>query len=584
MREKLKGIQSRLVFIYTGILSVFVVCAFSFVVYESYRQYEKEVEQNLETTADSMLMQIDNYVNHADFILVDMISNKRLISLLKEIRKEGISDQMETYYRRNEVCNCIITQSSTRMLYRLSVFTENGFFASTKSQVSNGFSIDRFSWTQEVREKKGGMVLTAPHKDTWDADGALVVTVARLVRDPVLELGILEGQVEYKKIDEICQNASQYQMVIQNQKQEIFYENGVNGGTEDTHRKHRLSYTAKSDLTGLECTVAKEISILDPGVRLVWTLGIVIVFLAAFFSSVVVYWFVQRTTQPLLELKEVLENTDLETLSQNHQAEEIHSDVDEIKSLIHSFCIMNTRLADSLRKERRAYQMQMTAKFEALQAQINPHFIHNILNVIVNMAYEEKIGDIPAVCNRLSENIRYSTSTREQTATLREELRFVENYLILMKKRFEYKLEYELVLADDFEEMVRLPKLTLIPFVENAVYHPYYESGERIIRIRIETEQDENYWYFRIRDNGKGFKPGQIEELTRKIERYFGQLGQDEVEGMEIGGLGIVNTCARLKLFSQGTIETKLLNSVDGGAIVVIKGRKTDGQDHGSRG
>jgi len=116
IKERLKELRIRLVLVYTGILSAFLICALLFIMMESYQQYKKEEKQNIEYIADSVMMQLDNYVNHMNFILVDTISNQNFIAILREIRKEGISDKMKTYYRLSDIRNCITTQSSTRMI------------------------------------------------------------------------------------------------------------------------------------------------------------------------------------------------------------------------------------------------------------------------------------------------------------------------------------------------------------------------------------------------------------------------------------------------------------------------------------
>ncbi len=592
----MKGIRQRLLMIYTSILSVFLMGMLVFIIVQNYGQYKKDERQNIEYTAGSVIMQLDNYVDHMNYILVDTISNQKFIAVMREIRKEGISDQMKTYNRWSEVRNCIITQSSTRMLYRLSVFTENGFFASSKVDTMGIFSTEpgRMEWLDEARAKKGGMFFLGPHKDPWGTEAREVISVIRQIRNPVVELGFLEAQLEYDKIEEICQLAKQYGLTIIDGDGKIFY---TNQNTEELRQadaeflqlqnppaSRRNPVTGKTELvcmkesgqTGFRCVVSEEISILDSGGRLAWSLGIIIILLAALLSFMVIDLFIRKIMRPLLELKSVLENTGLETLEVSGKTEISHSDIDEINSLITSFRRMNQRLSEALIRERNAYQMQMDARFDALQAQMNPHFMHNMLNVIVNMAYEGNVREIPLVCNRLSENLRYSTSTREQVTTLQDELRFIENYLLLMKGRFEHKLEYSFELANDCAGQIRLPKLTLIPFVENAVCHPYFESGKAVIKLRIETGGDEHRWYFKVQDNGNGFGEGKVEELYGKIRESLDHIRKTDMAGLEIGGLGIINTCVRLNLFSGGAIEVHMDNAETKGAVVMITGRDAD--------
>lgn len=592
IKERLKEIRVRLVFVYISILTAFFVCVLIFIIVENYQQYKKEEKQSMEYIARSVNMQLDNSVNHMNFILLDTISNQDFIAVLREIRKEGIGDRMQTYYRWEDIRDCITTQSSTRMLFRLNVITESGFFTSSNvDMVTNpSAKINNLEWLNQARTKKGEMLFLGPHRDPWGTEHRTVISAIRQIRNPIIELGFIEAQLEYEKVEQICKLAEPYHITIIDSGHLLFY---TNRETEELQRadiefltdnkamdsrinpvtgKRELTYVIESELTGLKCIVSQKISIVDMSIRSFWGIGIIGLILVVLMSAVIIYLFIKRMMKPLLELKSVLENTDLETLSKNEEYAITHSDINEINSLIRSFQRMNMRIKESLVRERNAYQMQMDARFDALQAQINPHFMHNMLNVIVNMTYENNAQEIPEVCNRLSENIRYSTSTKKQVATLREEVHFVENYLILMKRRFEDKLEYTMNVSNDFADQILVPKLALIPFVENAIYHPYYESQEGVIRLYIEIGGDIGSWYFRIQDNGNGFENGQIAALFEKMNDYLDTLGKTNLAGLEIGGLGIVNTYARLKLFFKGKAELEMMNAETGGAVVIIRG------------
>ncbi len=107
IKERLKEIRFRLVVVYTGILFFFLVCVLIFVSIQNYRQYEKEEQQNIEYIANSVNMQIENYVNQANFILLDTISDRSFINILWEIREQGIEDKMQVYYWVRHLQDCI---------------------------------------------------------------------------------------------------------------------------------------------------------------------------------------------------------------------------------------------------------------------------------------------------------------------------------------------------------------------------------------------------------------------------------------------------------------------------------------------
>ena len=421
IKERLKEIRVRLVFVYISILTAFFVCVLIFIIVENYQQYKKEEKHSMEYIANSVNMQLDNSVNHMNFILLDTISNQDFIAVLREIRKEGIEDRMQTYYRWEDIRDCITTQSSTRMLFRLNVITESGFFTSSNvDMVTNpSAKINNLEWLDQARTKKGEMLFLGPHRDPWGTEHRTVISAIRQIRNPIIELGFIEAQLEYEKVEQICKLAEPYQITIIDSGHLLFY---TNRESEELQRadiefltdnkamdsrinpvtgKRELTYVIESELTGLKCIVSQKISIVDMSIRSFWSIGIIGLILVVLMSAVIIYLFIKRMMKPLLELKSVLENTDLETLSKNEEYAITHSDINEINSLIRSFQRMSMRIKESLIRERNAYQMQMDARFDALQAQINPHFMHNMLNVIVNMTYENNAQEIPEVCNRL---------------------------------------------------------------------------------------------------------------------------------------------------------------------------------------
>ena len=77
------------------------------------------------------------------------------------------------------------------------------------------------------------------------------------------------------------------------------------------------------------------------------------------------------------------------------------------------------------------------ARLVALQAQIAPHFIHNVLYTISIAAQEVRTGDVVSMCKQLSDMLRYTVNSSAQTVRLEEEMRCIDNYLSLQAKNYE---------------------------------------------------------------------------------------------------------------------------------------------------
>jgi two-component system LytT family sensor kinase len=179
-------------------------------------------------------------------------------------------------------------------------------------------------------------------------------------------------------------------------------------------------------------------------------------------------------------------------------------------------------------------QMQLTteARLDALQAQVNPHFLFNSLNAI-NMYVLKDPNVTRELIRRLSSFLRYTLGNPDRFTTVGEELNVVQDYLIIEKARFGDRL----VLAMDVEEKLKtlkIPILSIQPLVNNAVIHGILpKEGNGLLRIRIQRVYDEVI--ISVEDNGVGIPEDKRDAL---FEKGYGT-------GL---GVGIYNVHERLKL------------------------------------
>ena len=189
-------------------------------------------------------------------------------------------------------------------------------------------------------------------------------------------------------------------------------------------------------------------------------------------------------------------------------------------------------------------RLRRKAELEALQSQVNPHFLYNALNTIAYVCREnpdrarELIHTLSGYYRQTLENDRYMVN-------LHTELYHVNSYLELEKARFEEKLIVEIEVEDDIDCMV--PAFILQPLVENAVKHGVDEMGNRYVSIRMMTKQDmESVVQIFVEDHGKGFPEEVISALdTQALKKGIGLKNVHmRLNGMyrELGGLHLENT------------------------------------------
>jgi two-component sensor histidine kinase len=189
------------------------------------------------------------------------------------------------------------------------------------------------------------------------------------------------------------------------------------------------------------------------------------------------------------------------------------------------------------------------AQFQALQAQIHPHFLFNALNTISSVIYEDvRAADTMIV--RLSDFLRHSlNASSAQEVTLEEELNFLNLYLDVMRPRFEERLNVAFEVEPGLDNALT-PKLILQPLVENSVKHAADpNSGE--IRIAVRARRENGHLSLQIEDEGPGLKA--------------------TAQSITSNGIGLSNSAERLKRLYGPDQEFTIRNADRGGAIVSLK-------------
>lgn len=241
-------------------------------------------------------------------------------------------------------------------------------------------------------------------------------------------------------------------------------------------------------------------------------------------------------------------NLDMKTLEGN--------DENEIMAL-------NNTFKETLKRLSKSMQLELGARLNALQSQMNPHFLYNTLSVISASADQQE--KVERMCSRLSDMLRYSTVYEEESnSTLEDEVRHTENYLELMKDRYEENLIYNIEEAGELER-VKVPRVILQPIVENCFKHGFGENGFPWI-IHVAVTASHGHWRIHVRNNGRPFQERDLTELNEKVEGFL------KGEQKKISGIGLTNTIIRLRLLYEEQVEYEIYTGNDGYTYVVLKG------------
>jgi two-component system sensor histidine kinase YesM len=233
----------------------------------------------------------------------------------------------------------------------------------------------------------------------------------------------------------------------------------------------------------------------------------------------------------------------------------INTEITEIMTLDEGFNDMGSRLRTLMEKERENQVALRKAEFELLQSQINPHFLYNTLDSIVWLAESERNRDVVTMTSLLSDFFRGSLSGGREIITIEAEKNQVSSYLDIQKIRYSDILEYTIDIPPELYGY-EIPKLTLQPLVENAIYHGIKQKRS-LGKIAISAGEEGTDILIKVWNNGSAMSPEQVETFGRGV--FTGHTG-----------LGLKNVDKRLKLYCGDSYGLSFRSDADEGTTITV--------------
>ncbi|MDM8534111.1 histidine kinase [Clostridiaceae bacterium HSG29] len=299
---------------------------------------------------------------------------------------------------------------------------------------------------------------------------------------------------------------------------------------------------------------------------------IVLLFISLLFIFIIGISYGRRLLANLKKLTDVAE----EVSGGNFNVEkiELNSD-DETALLAEAFnkLIENTKLLIIKIKENANFEVMLhkeesekakvevllnQAKLKGLQAQINPHFLFNTLNVIAKTAILEDADDTCMLIESVSDMLRYNLKNIDTVITINEEIINLQNYILIQKARFGERVKFEIDIENEVLNF-KIPFLTLQPIVENAFMHGVEDLEEGGI-IKVYSANIKHKKYLVVEDNGNGMDEDKINSLLT-----------DNTITSHSTGIGISNVKRRLEFFYNSTDTIFIESQIGVGTKVLVK-------------
>jgi len=212
---------------------------------------------------------------------------------------------------------------------------------------------------------------------------------------------------------------------------------------------------------------------------------------------------------------------------------------DEIGDFVLTYNHMADQINELIERQTEAAEQIKTSEFNALQSQINPHFLYNTLDMINWLALSNENSKVTEAVRSLSRFYRLTLSKKKTLDTVEHELEHVSLYVKLQNMRFDNKIDFIVDVPDNLMSC-EIPKLTFQPIVENAIVHGIFEKEDRSGTIVLTAWSEDKDMVFLISDDGVGMD----EETCNSILMDNGP-GESPDHGSNIG---VFNTHNRLKL------------------------------------
>ena len=550
-KKKTRSMQMTISISFT-ILSVCCMCLLGVMLYQQFtRKAENLTVENSRQLLNQTTINLEDYLRN-----MRRISDAMYYTVIKntDIGSESLEDSMNLLYEANK-----------DKLVSVACYTNDGKLteASPIATEKPGVDVKSQKWFQDAAGELENFHFSTPHVQNLFDDPSYryywVVSLSRtveLTRNGNSMLGVLLVDMNYSSIEQLLEKANTdtsgeyvYLMapdgeIIYHPKQNLIHmglyeENNTEAaGYEDTtvkenfHGEKRLVTVKTISYTGwklISVVPMKSFSMGMTGMRNLVVLLVALTVLAVVILNQMVS---ARISKPLRRLNDSVKeweagnmNPDIYiggSMEVEHLGKTLRSTVAQIRQLMDDIVVEQ--------EEKRKSEL------DALQSQINPHFLYNTLDSIVWMITGERYDDAVFMITQLASLFRISLSKGKTVIKIEDEVKHARNYMNIQKIRYKNSFEVDFQIEEDILDGC-IVKLVLQPLLENAIYYGMeFMDGEGEIHVRGYRKDKDVY--LEVEDNGLGMPEEEAAELLNGKERPH----------KHGSGVGLVNVHSRLKL------------------------------------
>lgn len=521
---------------------------------------------------DQVNYSLDSYIRN-----LMQVSNSMYYSVIKntDLAEESLDEKMNLLYEANR-----------EHIVSIAVFKENGQLvtATPLSKLKKTAEPQNEEWFQNATGQIENLHFSTPHVqklfDDVDYKYKWVVSLSRAVELTTggeIESGVLLVDMNFSGIEQICKNVNLGQTgyiyligrdgeIIYHPRQQLIYSNllsennsefsdvedgnyvDILDGQKRLTTVKTLGYTGWKiiGVTPINETFADS-SQITIFILFVVFLAIILLVFANTFISAKIADPIKALENSVKELEKGAENVNI-AIGGSYEIQHLGK---TIKSMVEQ---MHKLMGDIVFEQ----ELKRQTELDALQAQINPHFLYNTLDSIVWMVENERYQEAITMVTSLAGFFRISLSKGKNIITVKDELKHAENYITIQHMRFKDKFTFKINADEEVMDFVTI-KLVIQPLIENAVYHgmEFMDGDGEII---VNAYKKDNELYIDVIDNGMGIPPEIAEQLLTKGSRAKGKGS----------GVGLKNVQERIQIYFGKEYGLSIISEPDEGTLIRI--------------
>ncbi|MCR5603085.1 MAG: sensor histidine kinase [Lachnospiraceae bacterium] len=565
-----------------SLIAVLGVLMTGFAMYSRFseRLRENAIEKDkqvLEQVAWNLNTYIRNMMSVSDSFYYSVVKRT-------DLSKDSFIGEMDLLYEANK-----------SNIVSIACVTKDGALigASPVSGRKEGVDFSKQEWFKSADEKIADIHFSTPHVQNMFENSNYryywVVSLSRsveLTRGANIQRGILLVDMDFSAIEQMFMKANEGgrgYMYLMDRNGEIIYhprQRAIYSGLISENNRAALGYEDGSHIenyngeersvivktigyTGwriVSVTPTKDLTLSLSQTRIFMVMiltGMIFVVLSGnmFISS--------RVTDPLRQLDESVKKLEEGDLSEEHIYVGGTHEIMHLGRTIRSMVVQMRKLMEDMVKEQRD---KRRSELDALQSQINPHFLYNTLDSVIWMIESSRYRDAIDMVTSLASLFRISLSRGDNIIPIRDEIRHAQNYLSIQKVRYKNKFTSNIDIDPAIEDFCTI-KLIVQPLIENAIY---YGSLDEDSEISVKGYEKDGDIYIEVTDNGMGIPEETLKTLLTEKSRTRGKGS----------GIGLWNVNQRIQLYFKGNYGLEIESELDEGTTVRIHLPKITYEDY----